>query len=79
SLALDIDLLEKSLGKISYRDVHKALYNIHKMPACFTDVDVLNILKDLTGRDYSSWRQQNVDSPANINFDELLSKFGFKF
>ncbi|MBB1379493.1 M61 family metallopeptidase [Pseudoalteromonas sp. SR43-2] len=79
SLALDIDLLEKSQGKISYRDVHKALYNNHKMPAGFTDTDVLNILKDLTGRDYSSWWQENVESPASINFDDLLTKVGLKF
>lgn len=78
SLALDIDLLEKSRGKISYRDVHKALYNKHKMPAGFTQNDVLNILKDLTGRDYSMWWKENVDSPATIDFDELLAKVGLK-
>ncbi|MEL0631492.1 PDZ domain-containing protein [Pseudoalteromonas carrageenovora] len=78
SLALDIDLLEKSQGKISYRDVHKALYNKHKMPAGFTQNDVLNILKDLTGRDYSMWWKENVDSPATIDFDELLAKVGLK-
>lgn len=79
SLALDIDLLEKSQGKISYRDVHKALNKQHKLPAGFTSLDVLNILKDLTGRDYNTWWQTNVDSPASLNFDELLNKVGLTF
>ncbi|MBO7925083.1 M61 family metallopeptidase [Pseudoalteromonas sp. K222D] len=79
SLALDIDLLEKSQGKISYRDVHKALYKQHKLPAGFTSLDVLNILKDLTGRDYNTWWQTNVDSPVSLNFDELLNKVGLTF
>ncbi|MBB1386824.1 M61 family metallopeptidase [Pseudoalteromonas sp. SG45-5] len=78
SMALDIDLLEKSQGKISYRDVHKALYNAHKMPEGFTEQDVLTILNDLTGRDYSTWWKENVDAPANLNFDELLNKVGLK-
>ena len=78
SMALDIDLLEKSAGKISYRDVHKALYNDHKMPQGFTEQDVLAILKNLTGRDYSVWWHDNVDSPANIDFTQLLAKVGLK-
>ncbi|AQP98525.1 peptidase M61 [Pseudoalteromonas aliena] len=78
SMALDIDLLEKSQGKISYRDVHKALYNTHKMPEGFTEQDVLTILNELTGRDYSTWWKENVDAPANLNFDELLNKVGLK-
>jgi predicted metalloprotease with PDZ domain len=78
SMALDIDLLEKSQGEISYRDVHKVLYNAHKMPEGFTEQDVLTILNDLTGRDYSTWWKENVDAPANLNFDELLDKVGLK-
>ena len=79
SMALDIDLLENSQGKISYRDVHKALYKQHKLPAGFTEQDVLAILKQLSGRDYSAWWQANVDSPANLDFDALLAKVGLSF
>lgn len=79
SMALDIDLLENSQGKISYRDVHKALYKQHKLPAGFTEQDVLAILKQLTGRDYSAWWQANFDSPANLDFDALLAKVGLSF
>ncbi|MDP2485137.1 M61 family metallopeptidase [Pseudoalteromonas marina] len=79
SMVLDIDLLEKTAGKVSYRDVHKALYNNHKLPAGFDEKDVLSILQNLTGLDYSNWWEEHVDSPANINFDELLNKVGLTF
>ncbi|WP_405629532.1 M61 family metallopeptidase [Pseudoalteromonas sp. Ld20] len=76
SMALDIDLLENSQGKQSYRDVHRALYNLHKLPEGFSVDNVKAILKDLTGRDYSTWWAANVDSPAKIDFDILLNKVG---
>lgn len=79
SMALDIDLLENSQGKISYKDVHNELYKQHKLPAGFTEKDVLAILKQLSGRDYSAWWQENVDSPANLDFDALLAKVGLSF
>lgn len=79
SMALDIDLLENSQGKISYKDVHNELYKQHKLPAGFTEQDVLAILKQLSGRDYSAWWQANVDSPANLDFDALLAKVGLSF
>ncbi|MFT6787260.1 MAG: putative metalloprotease with PDZ domain [Pseudoalteromonas rhizosphaerae] len=76
SMALDIDLLENSQGKQSYRDVHRALYNQYKMPHGFTVKDVKTILKQLTGRDYSQWWANNVDAPADIDFDLLFKKVG---
>ena len=79
SMALDIDLLENSQGKISYKDVHNELYKQHKLPAGFTEQDVLAILKQLSGRDYSAWWQANVSSPANLDFDALLAKVGLSF
>ncbi|MDN3379908.1 MULTISPECIES: PDZ domain-containing protein [unclassified Pseudoalteromonas] len=78
SMALDIDLLDKSNGQQSYRDVHRALYKDHKMPHGFTAENVKTILKDLTGRDYSDWWATNVDSPAAIDFDALLAKVGLE-
>lgn len=79
SMALDIDLLENSQGKISYKDVHNELYKQHKLPAGFTEQDVLAILKQLSGRDYSAWWQENVSTPASLDFDELLAKVGLSF
>lgn len=79
SMALDIDLLSKSDGKVSYKDVHRALYNEFKLPKSFNSDDVKNILKQVSGRDYTLWWDQYVDSPAAINFDALLNIVGLKF
>ena len=78
SMALDIDLLDKSKGKQSYRDVHRALYSQYKMPHGFSVNDVKAILKELTGRDYSNWWADNVDAPAAIDFDALFAKVGLE-
>eukprot|EP00389_Voromonas_pontica_P007823 GDKH01011809.1.p1 GENE.GDKH01011809.1~~GDKH01011809.1.p1 ORF type:complete len:83 (-),score=22.49 GDKH01011809.1:83-301(-) len=46
------------------------------MPHGFTATDVKTILKHLTGRDYSQWWANNVDAPADIDFDALFKKVG---
>ncbi|RXF01901.1 PDZ domain-containing protein [Pseudoalteromonas sp. PS5] len=79
SMALDIDLIEKSNGTISYRDVHSQLYKQHKLPNSFTSEDVKRILKQLTGRDYHTWWVNHVDKPANIDFNALFDKVGLEY
>ncbi|TMP82475.1 peptidase M61 [Pseudoalteromonas phenolica] len=79
SLALDIDLLDKSEGKVSYRDVHSELYKQFKLPKSFNSQDVQNILKQISGRDYSNWWKDNVESPISIDFDALLAIVGLEY
>ncbi|MBQ4833408.1 M61 family metallopeptidase [Pseudoalteromonas sp. MMG010] len=79
SMLLDINLLETTKGKVNYRDVHNELYKQHKLPDGFTEQDVLAILKQLTGQDYSQWWLNNVTNPAQIDFETLLSKVGLKY
>ncbi|AZN34399.1 MULTISPECIES: PDZ domain-containing protein [unclassified Pseudoalteromonas] len=78
SMLLDIHLLETTQAKVNYRQVHNALYNKHTLPQGFTEQDVLAILKELTGEDYTTWWHDNVSTPANIDFDALLGKVGLK-
>ncbi|MEJ2913546.1 M61 family metallopeptidase [Pseudoalteromonas sp. C12FD-1] len=78
SMLLDIHLLETTQAKVNYRQVHNALYNKHALPQGFTEQDVLTILKELTGEDYTTWWHNNVSTPANIDFDALLAKVGLK-
>jgi predicted metalloprotease with PDZ domain len=78
SMALDIDLLVKSDGKVSYRDVHRELYKQHKLPNSFTSTDVKQILKQLSGRDYSQWWEKHVNGPLNLDFDALLAQVGLE-
>ncbi|MDE3271017.1 M61 family metallopeptidase [Pseudoalteromonas sp. G4] len=79
SWALDAKLIADSKGKVSYRDVHKALYKDFPLPKGFTNNDVKQILKTVSGKDYSSWWQQNVDSPAELNFKQMLNTVGLVF
>ncbi|MFD2756751.1 hypothetical protein ACFSW6_22020, partial [Comamonas terrae] len=79
SMALDITLLDESDGKVSYRDVHKALYRDFKLPKGFNAEDVKGILKSLSGKDYSQWWQTYVDEPALLDFDTLLNKVGLEY
>ncbi|WP_462163073.1 M61 family metallopeptidase [Pseudoalteromonas xiamenensis] len=79
SMALDIKLLDDSDGKVSYRDVHRSLYNQFKLPKGFNADDVKDILKQVSGNDFSLWWQQNVEKPAIIDFDGLLNKVGLVY
>lgn len=79
SMLLDLKLLEESNGKVSYRDVHKQLYNQYKLPKGFTEQDVQRILKEISNKDYRAWWLKNVNAPLNIDFDALLAKVGLEY
>ncbi|MEI4552085.1 PDZ domain-containing protein [Pseudoalteromonas spongiae] len=79
SWALDVKLISDSNGKVSYRDVHRTLYKDFALPKGFTSGDVKAILKAVSGNDYTAWWQQNIDSPAMLNFDDMLNTVGLKF
>lgn len=79
SWMLDIELLRQTGGRVSYRDVHEALYR--RFPADqrgFTAADVRAILRELTGTSWDAWWQRNVNSPLSVDFDRLLAPVGLK-
>ncbi|MEI6859358.1 MAG: PDZ domain-containing protein [Shewanella sp.] len=78
SLALDFSLLNDTDLTHSYRDVHKALYQQHKLPAGYSVSDVKQILKELSGNDYQSWWQNHVNSAMSLDFISLLEDAGLK-
>lgn len=78
SLALDFSLIDESDLKHSYRDLHKALYREHRVPAGFDVSDVLRILMKLTDEDYDAWWQTHINTPLSIDFSALLKKAGLK-
>jgi len=78
SLALDFSLLDETNLKHSYRDVHKALYRDHRVPAGFDVSDVKQILRNLSGEDYNAWWQAHINSPLSLDFSALLKKAGLK-
>ena len=79
SWMLDIALLEQTGGRVSYRDVHEALYKrFGGLTRGFTSADVRAILKELTGTSWDAWWARNVDSPAAVDFNALLAPVGLQ-
>jgi len=79
SWALDIALLQQTAGKVSYRDVHEALRErFGGRRAGFTDADVLQILKELTGRSWEDWWARHIRSAGETDFDALLAPVGLR-
>ncbi|KAF7781990.1 hypothetical protein PRUB_b1382 [Pseudoalteromonas rubra] len=79
SMMLDIKLLDDSNGKVSYRDVHTLLAQRHELPKSFVSQDVINILNEISGQDYSAWWKQNVDTPFVLEVDALFDKVGLTY
>ncbi|BDM65216.1 peptidase M61 [Shewanella sp. NFH-SH190041] len=79
SLALDFSLLEQTKLAHSYRDVHRALYRDHRLPAGYTVAQVQHILQQLSGQDYRPWWQHHVNSPLSLDFTALLQQAGLRF
>ena len=62
SWLLDSELLKKTDGEVSYRDVHNELYQrFDADEQGFTSADVLTILKDLTGESWQDWLVYDQD------------------
>ncbi len=79
SLALDIDMLKETNGKVSYRDVHKVLYKEFALPKGYTDKDIIEIASKLTKKDYNAWWRSFVETPADIDFASLFETVGLTF
>jgi len=79
SWMLDSELLETTEGEVSYRDIHNELYQRFDADhEGFTAADVLTILKELTGRSWQNWWQNNVETPADIPFEAMLERVGLE-
>jgi predicted metalloprotease with PDZ domain len=78
SWLLDFNLLAKSNGTTSYKDVHNALYQQYRLPHAFSEQDMLTILKAKTGENYKNWWQQNVHGHVKPDFAQLLSQVGLE-
>lgn len=76
SWMLDAKLLQESNLEKSYRDVHQALFSNFKVPKSFNEKDVVNILQDVSSKDYQSWWDQHVHQPTTPDFASLLDAAG---
>ena len=76
SWLLDFDILTRTKLKRSYRDVHNELYQQFGVPKSYDEQDVIDILTQVTKKDYHDWWQTNVHGHLNIDFNKLLAKAG---
>ncbi len=76
SWLLDYWLLDKSQLRASYRTLHSELYKKFSKSTAFTDADVRSIAQQLTGKSLDAWWQQQVETPLELNSDELLAAAG---
>ncbi|BDY03643.1 PDZ domain-containing protein [Ferrimonas sp. YFM] len=78
SLSLDLEMIRRSDASHNYRELHRYLYEHHRLPQSFTEQDVLAGLKSVTGSDFSDWWQQTIDSPFQPDFDAMLTQLGLE-
>ncbi|WP_417347331.1 M61 family metallopeptidase [Ferrimonas sp.] len=78
SLSLDLEMIRRSDAKHHYRQLHRYLYEHHRLPKSFSEQDVLAGLKAVTGSDFSDWWQQTIDSPFQPDFDAMLTQLGLE-
>jgi predicted metalloprotease with PDZ domain len=79
SWALDIALLQRTSGKVSYRDVHQLLYQrFGAGRKGYTAADIKAALRELTGQDWTAWWTTYIDRPSDVNFAELLAPVGLR-
>jgi predicted metalloprotease with PDZ domain len=78
SWLLDHYLLSHSGLKASYRNVHQQLYQRFGKTTAFTAKDVQSIAEELTGKSLLPWWQQQVESPPQVDSDQLLAAAGLQ-
>ena len=87
SWLLDFKILEDSDLKTGFKALHNRLYQLNskqRKPNHFSvasyDSDLLKqYLQELTGKSYTNWWRDNIESPVDIDFEALLEKAGLKF
>ncbi|WP_394200504.1 M61 family metallopeptidase [Shewanella waksmanii] len=76
SWALDFSLIKDTKLQRSYRDVHQALYQQHRIPLGYSVEDVQAILQQVSGKDYQTWWQQHINQPLVLDYPKLLAQAG---
>ena len=88
SWLLDFQMLQDTDLESGYKDLHDRLYAMVKLSpdvyrqyraVPFDETTMLTLAKDITGKDYKAWWQDNVESPLNIDFETMLEKVGLEF
>ncbi len=80
---LDFKMLEESHLRNSIRDLHQALFEqqqSEKIKVKPYDSNFLQkLLETITGNNYQSWWNENIEHPLKINFSQLIASAGLRF
>ncbi len=78
SWLLDHHLLHHSGLKANYRTLHQQLFQRFAKTTAFTAKDVQMIAEELTGKSLAAWWQQQVESPLQLDSEQLLTAAGLQ-
>jgi len=79
SLLMDKEIRKLTKNKKNLDDLHALLYkNYANAKSGYTSYNVRQLLKQLTGNDFSRFWQDYVEGVKEIDFDELLTFYGLQ-
>ncbi|WP_343346791.1 PDZ domain-containing protein [Sphingomicrobium sp. XHP0239] len=79
SMLLDLEMIARTNGRVSYRDVHQRLWERFQAgDGAFTSNEVKAILRELTGSDWNDWWAAHIDSPLLPDYAAALAPVGLQ-
>ncbi len=79
SLLMDVELLKSTEADEGYAQLHKLLYE--RFPVSekgFSSQDIQDLMKEISGKDFSKFWKQKMESVGNINFNDLFLSLGLE-
>ncbi|MCP3675505.1 MAG: M61 family metallopeptidase [Gammaproteobacteria bacterium] len=79
SLLMDVELLKSTDATEGYAQLHKLLYE--RFPISergFSSQDIQDLLKEISGKDFSKLWKSKMESVGNINFKDLFLSLGLE-
>lgn len=76
---MDYEIRRITKNKYGMDELQKRLYENHdNLDRGYRKTDVLNLLKDITGEDFTEFWQQYIEGTKAIDFDTILAYFGLE-
>jgi predicted metalloprotease with PDZ domain len=76
---MDYEIRRLTNNKYGMDELQRRLYkNHHNIDRGYRKTDVLNLLQDITGKDFTSFWQQYIEGTEAIDFDVMLTYFGLE-
>nr|WP_256435622.1 PDZ domain-containing protein [Aliikangiella sp. G2MR2-5] len=87
SWLLDFEMLEDSNMSAGIKELHDSLYQKQNdkrdgrqfVVTDFDTAEVVATIEKLTNKLYKNWWRENIESPKDIDFNNLLNKVGLEF